>query len=87
MSVRPDNRLADAPMQPVDCRTCGARVLVRKSSWEQTSVQWNAAAVERCVHRRTAGRDGERFLSGCAGLRESIETAVRQGSLRVLSDT
>lgn len=87
MTGRPDNRLADAPMLPVDCVTCGARVLVRKSSWEQTSVQWNAVAVERCVQRRAAKRDGERFLSGCVRLRESIESAVRRGALRVLSDT
>lgn len=87
MTVRPDNRLADAPMQPVDCRTCGARVLVRKSSWEQTSVQWEDVAVERCVQRRAATRIGERFLSGCTDLRGAIESAVLRGDLRVLSDT
>ena len=48
MTVRPDNRLSDAPMVPVHCKSCEARVLVRKSSWEQTSVQWDATATARC---------------------------------------
>ena len=94
MSVRPDNRLADAPMQPVDCRTCGARVLVRKSSWEQTSVQWDAASLARCERRRDAGgRTGGRVdvrdaaFSLCANLRESIEAAVRQGAVPVLDES
>ncbi|WP_460359445.1 ferredoxin [Mycobacterium sp. ZZG] len=87
MSVRPDNRLADAPMQPVDCEACGARVLVRKSSWEQTSVQWDAASLALCDRRRDAMRTAQGFLSGCLALRESIESAVLQGNLRVLSDT
>lgn len=87
MTVRPDNRLADAPMQPVECRTCGARVLVRKSSWEQTSVQWDAAATARCVQRRAAARAGDTFLRGCTNVRDAIESAVSRGDLRVLSDT
>ena len=44
MTVRPDNRLADSPMVPVACRRCGACVSARKSSWNQTSVQWTAEA-------------------------------------------
>lgn len=84
--VRPDNRLADTPMRPVDCGTCGARVLVRKSSWEQTSVQWNAESTARCTQRRYAlSRDDVPPL--CSQLRESIETAVRRGSLPVLDET
>jgi hypothetical protein len=39
MVIRPDNRLDDAPMVPVVCARCGAGVQVRKSSWNQTSVQ------------------------------------------------
>ncbi|MEZ0341103.1 hypothetical protein ACAG25_14070 [Mycobacterium sp. pV006] len=96
MTVRPDNRLADAPMQPVDCWTCDARVLVRKSSWEQTSVQWNGAARQRCAHTSSADPIGAAcrtrntlpgFVLGCPDLRDSIEAAVRQGALRVLDDT
>ena len=53
-SVREDNRLDETPMVPVACRNCGARVLARKSSWNQTSVQWNADATARCVERTEA---------------------------------
>ncbi|CRZ15992.1 hypothetical protein BN2156_02856 [Mycolicibacterium neworleansense] len=44
MTVRLDPRLEELPMMPVSCRSCGAVVLARKSSWTQTSVQWNAVA-------------------------------------------
>ena len=58
MTVRPDNRYADSPMVPVACRRCGARVLARKSSWNQTSVQWDAEASARCLERRDAREPG-----------------------------
>lgn len=62
--VRTDNRLDKMPMAPVACRNCGAQVLARKSSWNQTSVQWNAEATARCaelaearkISRTPAGR-------------------------------
>lgn len=86
MAVRPDNRLADGPMQPVECDACGACVLVRKSSWEQTSLQWSAAAVEACVERRAAsprpGPNGAAF-SGCISLRDSVRAAVHRGDVTV----
>lgn len=82
MTVRPDNRLADAPMSPVDCTACGARVLVRKASWEQTSVQWNAVARRRCASLN----DGvAQELTLCPQLRSAIETAVVEGRLPVLT--
>ena len=90
MSVRADNRLADAPMVPVACRACGARVLARKSSWEQTSVQWDAEALARCPQRRNAesltapGRP-TLFLS-CSELAESIHDAVAAGRLRIVDE-
>lgn len=55
-SVQTDNRLDEMPMVPVACRGCGARVLARKSSWNQTSVQWNADATARCAERAEAQR-------------------------------
>ena len=55
-SVRVDNRLDETPMMPVTCRNCGARVLARKSTWNQTSVQWNADATARCTERAEARR-------------------------------
>lgn len=89
-SVREDNRLDEMPMVPVACRNCGARVLARKSSWNQTSVQWNAEATARCVERADARKivtPGSRgvFLV-CSALSASILDAVRQGDLSVVDD-
>jgi hypothetical protein len=75
------------PMAPVACRSCGAQVLARKSSWNQTSVQWNADASARCVERREADRmTGPHrgpFLA-CSALRTAIEAAVAAGDLTIV---
>ncbi|MFV8320902.1 ferredoxin [Mycobacterium sp. 23] len=82
--VRADNRLADMPMSPVDCRRCGAQVSVRKSSWNQTSVQWNARASASCLERARALADQHRGLFlACSALRDSIEAAVAAGTVAV----
>jgi len=86
MAVRPDNRLNDGPMTPVGCRTCGAAVEARKSSWEQTSIQWHDDAVERCLERRASGpRPGTNGggFAGCQALRDSIREAAVRGELPV----
>ena len=89
MSVRPDNRLADVPMTPLACHTCGAGVEVRKSSWDQTSIQWHQDAVDACVERRAttvgAGPNGAAF-AGCAALRDSVRAAAVRGDLRVVDE-
>lgn len=91
MSIRPDNRLADAPMVPVTCRACGARVSARKSSFEQTSVQWNADAAQRCPQRRDsealAGHGRPPVFLSCSELSESIVDAVRTGQLTIVDET
>jgi hypothetical protein len=91
MTVRTDDRLTEEPMMPVACRACGAEVLARKSSWQQTSVQWDAAALDRCPQRREAqllsGHSGRGVFVSCSELRESIRQAVRDGVLRVLDET
>lgn len=86
MTYRFDERLCDAPMIPVACRHCDAEVLVRKSSWAQTSVQWNAAAVSRCAVRRTGGRTPREAaaFTGCPDLVESIREAAARRHLPVL---
>lgn len=92
--MRRDNRLNDAPMTPVTCGSCGAQVLARKSSWEQTSVQWNGAAISRCRERQRVDEptsiEGAVLREGiflvCAGLRASIEAAADAGSFPVLDE-
>ena len=91
MAVRPDNRLADAPMVPVDCRRCGAQVLARKSTWNQTSVQWNADASACCLERRDAenlaAHSGRGLFLACSALSASIAGAVGRGELPVVDET
>jgi len=79
--IRTDNRLADSPMVPVDCQRCGAEVLARKSSWQQTSVQWNTEAETRCPERRNCTG----LFLVCSALRGSILDAARSGRLPVLT--
>jgi len=84
-SVKTDNRLDEMPMVPVACRSCGARVLARKSSWNQTSVQWNADATARCAERAEAQQMFGVFLA-CSALGESIVDAVRHGDLAIVDE-
>jgi hypothetical protein len=90
-SVRADNRLDEMPMRPVACRNCGARVLARKSSWNQTSVQWNADATARCAERAEAqtmsAHAGRCVFLACSALSQSIIDAARQGDLTVVDET
>jgi hypothetical protein len=88
MIVRSDNRLADAPMVAVACRRCAARVLARKSSWNQTSVQSDAEASARCFERRDAQNlaaySGRGVFLACSALGDSIVDAVCHGDLPVV---
>lgn len=89
MTVRQDNRLADAPMTSVTCRLCAATVLVRKSTWQQTSVQWTREAAARCRQRRefdSLHRSDLPFLV-CFDLRDAIEDAARSGALPIVDET
>ncbi|MCV7032004.1 ferredoxin [Mycobacterium sherrisii] len=78
------------PMVPVTCGRCAARVLVRKSTWNQTSVQWNAEAAERCAERVAAQQVAPHANRGvflvCSALRESIIEAVRRGELAIVDE-
>ncbi|HEX5567009.1 MAG TPA: ferredoxin [Streptomyces sp.] len=86
MAFRHDDRLLDAPMQPVRCTACRARVEVRKSSWDQTSVQWNQDASRACLERRAhlpaSGPNGGIF-PGCSALREAVREAAARGDITV----
>lgn len=89
MTVRPDNRLFDEPMVPVTCHTCAGRVEVRKSSWDQTSIQWHADALASCAERRLAesgsGPEGAAF-PGCQALKATIREAAVRGEVSVRSE-
>lgn len=77
-------------MQPVGCGTCGATVLARKSSWDQTTLQWTAAALATCAERRTTTAGSERpnrnAFTGCSALTAAIRAAAVAGQLDVQSD-
>jgi len=88
MTLRPDERLLDTPMLPVQCRRCGAGVEIRKSSWFQTSIQWHDddRSMRRCAERPSSrDTDGVTWV-GCASLRESIQQAVADGLVPVPAD-
>jgi hypothetical protein len=91
MTVQIDNRLSDAPMVPVDCGRCGAQVLVRKGSWNQTSVQWNAGALAACLQRcdpdNSGAYSGRGVFLGCSALTDSIVGAGGDGDLPVVDET
>ena len=83
MLLTPDD---DRPMREVSCRRCATTVLVRKSTVQQTSIQWLSDAGETCTElaeRRAAGVHTA-LVAGCVALRESIDDAVREGRLEVL---
>lgn len=72
-------------MQPLSCRVCGNRVLVEKNSLAHTSVQWTESL--RCVEFAPAPDLTARALRPtCAKMRDSIESAVREGLIDVGSD-
>jgi len=91
MTLRADNRLTDAPMTLVRCRRCAADLLARKSSWNQTSVQWDAAASAGCLERNDAKRladyGGHGMFLACSALSASITDAVRHGELPIVDET
>lgn len=77
--MREDVRLTDLPMRPLACGSCGAIVEVRKSSWDQTSVQWHSEALEACLERRASTA----AFTGCSSLRASVREAAVRGDLPV----
>jgi hypothetical protein len=64
---------------PVACSACGVKVAVKKNSRKHTSVQWTRAAVDQCPE--LAADPGLRL--GCPRLKESIDAAVRAGTIVV----
>lgn len=79
---RTDSRLDDVPLQPLRCHDCAARVLVRKSSRAQTSLQWNAEARSACHELGASPLPGP-ALAGCSRIRETIDEAVASAKLYI----
>lgn len=82
-------RLETVAMTPVTCGACGAAVTARKSSWDQTTIQWQGDALQRCRERgagtRYVGAGGAVF-TGCDALRDAIREAAVRGELPVVDD-
>ena len=75
-----DQRLyLEIGLTPVACAACGVEVAVKKNSRRHTSVQWTSAAVAGCPE--LAADSGLRL--GCPRLKDSIDQAVRDGTLVV----
>jgi len=72
-------------LTPHDCESCGTRVLVKKNSPKQTSIQWTSEATASCpvfAEQATAGGSAA-LLDTCPKLSDSIQRAVRNGELEV----
>ncbi|MEE3849561.1 hypothetical protein VZC37_04415 [Gordonia sp. LSe1-13] len=71
-------------MREIECRSCHACVLVKKTSAFHTSVQWTADARTRCNHLERADDSGKALLPGammptCPRLSASIDHGVAEG--------
>jgi hypothetical protein len=79
----------DGGLSELTCDSCGVTVRVKKSSVQQTSVQWNAAAVRGCTEfteRAAHGRPSP-LVATCVTLRTSIERAAHDGRLPTGTDS
>lgn len=70
-------------MREIECRSCHACVLVKKTSTHHTSVQWTADARARCNQLESSG-GGRALLPGammptCPRLSASIDHGVAEG--------
>lgn len=72
-------------LQPLDCRNCGNRVLVKKESPEHTSVQWTSDSASSCpqLGARVAAGQAAARVESCGHLKETIDQAAREGRLEV----
>lgn len=70
-------------MQPVECGSCGNRVLVEKYSSTHTSTQWLEDAETACAEFREAAAGGTHsmYVRTCSALSKSIDEAVAAGRL------
>lgn len=78
----------EAGLRELACESCGVTVRAKKSSAQQTSIQWSAAAVRGCAEfgDRTARGEPTALVATCTRLRDSIGRAVRDGRLDTRTD-
>jgi hypothetical protein len=75
------NYLEDG-LHEVQCHACGTCVLVRKNSYNHTSIQWQGDPAQVCPEFAAAGgRTGSRQT--CPRLMSSINHAVMEGIIEV----
>jgi hypothetical protein len=74
--MRESARYLSEGLRPHVCDGCGITVLVKKNSPQHTSVQWQSPT-PACLGP---------LVAGCPALRDSIDRAVRNGSIEVPSD-
>ncbi|AWG97660.1 hypothetical protein [Rhodococcus ruber] len=72
----------DSGLHEVQCRECGTCVLVRKNSFDHTSVQWREDPAAVCPNFRGSEVPGA-LRDGCPQLRASIEQAVLDGRITI----
>lgn len=80
-TVRDKENYLDSRLSPVECRTCGTCVLVRKNSFKQTSVQWTSKPSDSCPVFREGGSSAT--SDSCQRMQDSIDHAVMEGILAV----
>jgi hypothetical protein len=75
-------------LRPVGCRACGTRVLVKKNSTQHTSIQWTSDAASSCPVFAAQASTGANtaLLDTCEQLGASIESAFREGLLKVADE-
>ena len=72
----------DSGLHEVQCRECGTCVLVRKNSFDHTTVQWREDPAAVCPNFRGSEVPGA-LRDGCPQLRASIEQAVLDGRITI----
>ncbi|GAA2643313.1 hypothetical protein [Paractinoplanes durhamensis] len=77
MTLTERQEYLEGGFEKVECARCEALVRVRKSSPQQTSVQWTTDATRLCAAKLNA------LVPTCRDLRASIDDAVRAGKLEV----
>jgi hypothetical protein len=73
-------------LRPHPCATCGTCVLVKKNSWQHTSIQWTTDAATSCpvFAEHVAAGESAALLDTCEKLIVSIAESVRKGEFGVL---